>query len=90
VFYVAMTRARRKLILSYPLTMGREMLSFNQASLFIEELPPHLLEHVELRRMGTSVFRDRLPAAKTDEWSWDASSDADEPTIQIGNDGERY
>ena len=90
LFYVAMTRARRKLILSYPLTTGRETLSFNQASLFIEELPPHLLERVELRRMGTSVFRDRLPAAKTDEWSWDASSDADEPTIQIGNDGERY
>lgn len=48
LFYVAVTRARRALILSYPMTMGYDALAFNQMSTFLEEVSPRLFDRVEL------------------------------------------
>jgi DNA helicase-2/ATP-dependent DNA helicase PcrA len=91
LFYVAVTRARRKLFLSYPVTMGMDTLMLSQPSLFLEELPPYLTERMELRdarnfhRHDTRSFREE--EQERDGWSWENSSD--EPTIQIDRDGNR-
>lgn len=44
LFYVAATRARRLLNLSYPTTSGYDILSIQSPSQFLEELNPKLLE----------------------------------------------
>ncbi|MBU1922307.1 ATP-dependent helicase [Patescibacteria group bacterium] len=48
LFYVAATRAADQLYLTYPLTSGYDNLIFNQASVFLQEIPENLLERVEL------------------------------------------
>ncbi|MFZ2803686.1 MAG: UvrD-helicase domain-containing protein [Patescibacteria group bacterium] len=91
LFYVAVTRARRKLFLTYPVTMGTDTLMLNQPSLFLEELPPYLTERMELRdaravrRFESRSFREE--EQERDGWSWDAGSG--EPTIDIDRDGNR-
>ncbi len=80
LFYVAVTRARRNLFLTYPVTGGFDTLSYNQPSLFLEELSPRLVERIEGRTSGVGRRNDgRLPTpdARHDEWSWE------EPTIEV-------
>ncbi|MCC7523047.1 ATP-dependent helicase [Candidatus Uhrbacteria bacterium] len=81
LFYVAVTRARRQLFLSYPLTMGHETLMFNQPSTFIDEVNPRLFDRVELREAGFGAKRVSKPSSG--EWSWDDDGEYEEPTIQI-------
>jgi DNA helicase-2/ATP-dependent DNA helicase PcrA len=88
LFYVAVTRARRQLFLSYPLTLGQESLILNQPSTFIEEVDPHLFERVELREAGSSGTAWKSTKSKS-SWSWDESGEYEEPSIEIGSDGER-
>lgn len=91
LFYVAVTRARRRLFLTYPITMGTDALMLNQPSLFLDELPPYLTERMELREVRaphqrqSSSFREE--EEERDGWSWNGGSD--EPTIQIDRDGNR-
>jgi DNA helicase-2/ATP-dependent DNA helicase PcrA len=82
LFYVAVTRARRQLFLSYPLTLGQESLILNQPSTFIEEVDPHLFERVELREAGkgSSMWKS---SKKAGAWSWDESEGYEEPAVQI-------
>ena len=49
LFYVATTRARRHLFLTYPISSGDDTLMFGQPSQFIQELPDDLVEEVRLR-----------------------------------------
>ncbi|MBM5789558.1 ATP-dependent helicase [Candidatus Parcubacteria bacterium] len=49
LFYVATTRARRRLIFSYPLTSGYETVLLQQPSLFLQELPDALFERVRVK-----------------------------------------
>jgi DNA helicase-2/ATP-dependent DNA helicase PcrA len=52
LFYVAITRARNELHLSYPLvriTAGQHGDVMQQPSRFLKEIPPHLLEEWRLR-----------------------------------------
>lgn len=49
LFYVATTRARKRLVFSYPLTSGMDTLMLQQPSLFIQELPDGLLERVRTK-----------------------------------------
>lgn len=74
LFYVAVTRTRRELFLTYPLTMGQESLVFNQPSTFIDEVNQHLFERVEVREAGT--FASRKSQVAKSEWGWE------EPSIQ--------
>jgi len=96
LFYVAVTRARRRLFLAYPLTSGFDTLMLNQLSQFIQEVPPSLMERMELRearpsygsvsgqkKIGSSGFKSSGDEDRSD-WSWD-----DEPTISIDRNGER-
>lgn len=86
LFYVAVTRARRQLFLSYPMTMGQESLIFNQPSTFLDEVEPRLFERVELREAGYgfSPARSTSHTSKSNEWSWEGSDASwEEPSIQI-------
>ncbi|MFA5185859.1 MAG: UvrD-helicase domain-containing protein [Patescibacteria group bacterium] len=85
LFYVAVTRARHRLFLAYPLTSGFDTLTLNQPSLFIEELSPRLMEHMELREAVHSQYQGRNKKGDGDGWSWDEGYD--EPSIEIGHDG---
>ena len=70
LFYVAVTRARRHLILSYPMTMGYESLAFNQMSAFVEEVPPRLFDRVELiDSTNRPAFAQQRPKRP---WEWGA------------------
>jgi len=44
LFYVAVTRAKRNLYLTYPMTLARDAFGMEQPSLFLEEADPHLLD----------------------------------------------
>ncbi len=78
LFYVAVTRARHSLFLTYPVTGGFDTLSYAQPSLFLEEVSPHLFERVEPRASS-----GRHDVRSSSDWSWN------EPTITIDRAGER-
>jgi DNA helicase-2/ATP-dependent DNA helicase PcrA len=83
LFYVAVTRARRELHLSYPMTMGQEMLVFNQPSTFVDEVDPRLFERVEVRE-GRATASQEWKAASSGDWSWDSDDQGwEEPSIQV-------
>ncbi len=48
LFYVAVTRARRQLILSYPLVAGHDAMTMMRPSLFLEEVPDGCLERLKV------------------------------------------
>jgi len=91
LFYVAITRARRKLFLVYPLTSGYDALTLNQPSLFVEEVSSRFMERMEIREMrDQNSFqhqRSKVRNSQDQEWSWEGGYE--EPTIRIGRDGER-
>jgi ATP-dependent exoDNAse (exonuclease V) beta subunit len=94
LFYVAVTRARKHLFLTYPMTTGYDTLQFNQPSTFVEEVPPRLFERVELREASgyhTATVRRGSSSMSTGEWNDDSGDPPwiDEPTIQIDHTGER-
>lgn len=60
LFYVAVTRARRKLFLTYPATAGFDHVELQQPSMFLEEIPNNAIEEVRLRTQpGFSVNHGR-------------------------------
>jgi DNA helicase II / ATP-dependent DNA helicase PcrA len=61
LFYVAATRARKKLFLSYPLTGGRGEDYLHEISPFLRELPDTVYDEIVLHCAsvpGTTVFKD--------------------------------
>jgi len=88
LFYVAVTRARNRLLLSYPQTAGYDSMSFCRPSMFLEELPPYLTERFVMPSAGSgwsssasSVKSPRFSDQGDNGWS-------DEEVIQVGSDGE--
>jgi len=49
LFYVAATRARRRLYFTYPVTSGYEHIEIRQPSQFVKEIPKEAVEEVRLR-----------------------------------------
>jgi DNA helicase-2/ATP-dependent DNA helicase PcrA len=92
LFYVAVTRARKHLFLTYPMTSGYDTLQFNQPSTFVEEVPARLFDRVELREAGSgyhSVSVKRASGSKT-VWSDDAAPWTDEEAvIEVDQIGEK-
>lgn len=84
LFYVATTRAKRQLFLTYPMTVGHDSLMLVEPSLFLDEVSPHLFERVEIRESRA----ERRERPEYGDWSWDAGG-WQEPSIQVGRDGER-
>ena len=61
LFYVACTRARKSLFLTYPLMGGGDMGYLHERSQFVRELPETVYEEIVLRRapaLGSTVFKD--------------------------------
>jgi DNA helicase-2/ATP-dependent DNA helicase PcrA len=85
LFYVAVTRARRQLFLSYPMTVGHDALTFNQPSTFLDEVDSRLFERVEIREAGFGrAAHTPSRASSGGEWGWDGDDSSwEEPTIQI-------
>lgn len=79
LFYVATTRARRRLFLTYPLESGYETLVLNQPSTFLQEVPRRLVEEVRLKRAS--------PPSVASSTRW--KDDWEEPTIVLDRDGEQ-
>ncbi len=86
LFYVAVTRARNRLFLTYPMTLGYESLSFCRPSLFLEELSPRLMERLDIRASGAGSPRMRPTG---DAWSFDEPFSDEDDVISIRRDGER-
>jgi len=89
LFYVAATRARERLYLTYALTDSRGGdFSYSQPSVFLSELPRGIVEGEERElkgikgSVGTQNFASRNTASR---WS----DDFEEPTIVLNKSGER-
>lgn len=52
LFYVAVTRAKRHLYLTYPATLGRDSFGLEQPSQFLEECDPHCLDMGLVEKSG--------------------------------------
>ena len=81
LFYVASTRARKYLFLSYPATSGYDTLVINQPSMFLGEIPKNLIEEVKVRE----EYRSPQAAGRRSF----GDSEYSEPTIVLDDDGER-
>ena len=93
LFYVASTRARKKLFFTYPVTSGYETVEIRQPSTFLDEIPKAATETVRLRAAVPSWAQpsygrsggNRYPSKPVREnWGND-----DEPTIVLDDNGER-
>lgn len=87
LFYVAVTRARKRLFLTYPMTAGYDTLTFCQPSTFIEEISPRLLDRVELREAGR--YHTNTMRRGGGEWSDDEQPWTDDEVITVDSIGER-
>ncbi len=86
LFYVAVTRARKKLFLTYPLTAGYDHIEIKQPSMFLDEIPEDQKEFVKLRSAG---YRSAV-GPKWKSQARDTSRDGwEEPTIVLNDIGER-
>jgi DNA helicase-2/ATP-dependent DNA helicase PcrA len=85
LFYVASTRARNRLFLSYPQVVGFDAMSFCRPSMFLEELPGHLTESEQLGRTTTVASSPRSWGDEDSDWS----NNYDEPTIELDHYGNR-
>lgn len=62
LFYVAVTRARRDLILCHPVAVGYDSMDFESKSEFLDEISPRLVEEVAIEEAY-----DDLPTINLDE-----------------------
>jgi len=99
LFYVACTRARKHLFLSYPMIGHGERDYLHQPSQFVHELPESCFERVELRRSpsaGNTVFKDDFDdddAIELDELGEPRSVIAKTPSLPRGtkqSPGDRF
>ena len=84
LFYVAATRARKHLFLTYPISSGDDTLMFGQPSQFVQELPDGLVEEVRLRASAFQPFQTSRPSKP-----FHASFNDDGPTIVLDSLGEK-
>ncbi|MBI2550971.1 ATP-dependent helicase [Candidatus Uhrbacteria bacterium] len=77
LFYVAVTRARHRLYLTYPIMGSGEHMSLQARSPFIDELPADTYEQLRLVARPTTVLRPSI-----DDW-------ADDPVLEVDDLGER-
>lgn len=83
LFYVAVTRARRKLFLTYPQMGGYDGFTFNSPSIFLEEVPSRLFERINIQEDGMKKKKD-MQDEEREHWSWDA----DGPAIEVDTYGD--
>ena len=84
LFYVAATRARKYLFLTYPIMSGFDTLEIRQPSMFLQEIPKKSMEEVTLRRRPSNQIYSRSIA-------WQSESIDDEyedESIELDEFGE--
>jgi DNA helicase II / ATP-dependent DNA helicase PcrA len=86
LFYVAVTRARKKLFLTYPLTAGYDHIEIKQPSMFLDEIPEQQKEFVKLRSAG---YRSNVGPRWKSQARDTSSGGWEEPTIVLNDIGER-
>lgn len=95
LFYVATTRARKRLFLTYGITAGYEHVTVRQPSTFLDEIPKDLIEEVRLKHSsggygqwggggGSFSQAPKKPKRPVDEWG----DGYTEPTIVLDHSGE--
>ncbi|MEK7105416.1 MAG: UvrD-helicase domain-containing protein [Patescibacteria group bacterium] len=91
LFYVASTRARKQLFLTYPIMSGYETMEIRQPSMFLDEIPKNLLEEVRLKRSHTPSFFGGSHSAASSARSWTQTEQEfdDGPVIVLDPFGER-
>ncbi len=77
LFYVAATRARKQLFLTYPMMSGYETMEMRQPSMFLSELPKGLVEEVKLRRAVNPGFLSGTQNLGKKDWSFMDRADDD-------------
>jgi DNA helicase II / ATP-dependent DNA helicase PcrA len=91
LFYVAVTRARRRLFLTYPLTMGFDAPVLNRPSQFLDELPSRLMERIEV--IPKRAYGYGAASSREHSWQWDSMGDTphadDHAVIELDRYGER-
>lgn len=82
LFYVAVTRARENLYLSYPVTAGMDRVEICQPSTFLEEIPSRQIEEVRLKSAPSyqSPYKS-FHKPTTDSW--------EEPVIVLNELGDK-
>ena len=81
LFYVATTRARNNLYLTYPQTMGFDSLAFCRPSLFLDELPSGLTEQMTIGRQSG------FGRMNNDSWSDDGEVSWNDEVIELDSYG---
>ncbi len=91
LFYVAATRARRRLYFTYPVTSGYEHIEIRQPSQFVKEIPRDAVEEVRLRTSTPSWAQNSYGRGDYNKpYNRQVTQDFDdEPTIVLDNHGER-
>jgi DNA helicase-2/ATP-dependent DNA helicase PcrA len=89
LFYVSVTRARRSLFLTYPISGGDDTLMFSQPSQFVQEVPGELLEEVRLRATVGGANRFAGPQVRRSSGPRSSGWGSDESTIVLDDMGER-
>ncbi|MDD5251057.1 MAG: ATP-dependent helicase [Patescibacteria group bacterium] len=74
LFYVAVTRAKDRLYLSHPASVGRGSIEFEERSMFLDEISPNCVSDPTGRKCGFSEFS--------------GDDDYDDEAVEIGADGE--
>jgi hypothetical protein len=88
LFYVAVTRARNRLFLSYPQTAGYDAMTFCRPSMFVEELPPRLFEKQNISNIEygiSNVAKNSAGRSGRFRTSEDDGGGYDEPSIDISD-----
>jgi DNA helicase-2/ATP-dependent DNA helicase PcrA len=89
LFYVAVTRARKQLFLTYPVTAGYDHVEVKQPSQFIEEIPDEQKEYVKLRTAGYQSAVGPRWGRGAEQGSSGGSGGWEEPSIVLDDMGER-
>ena len=78
LFYVATTRAKKQLFLTYPVTCGYDSVEYNHPSTFVLEIPQKCYKTISVGPISSIKPTGRM---KNDSW--------EEPTIVFDSLGER-
>lgn len=92
LFYVAITRARVRLFMTYSITAGFEYTEIRQQSMFLDEIPSNMVEQIRLRQPNSSFEmsynkkRGKLAREQSDieDDFWN-----DDPVIVLDDIGEK-
>lgn len=88
LFYVAVTRARRHLWMTYPTSKGYDSFSVEQPSMFLQEVDPSCVDTSLMRDNFGSPFSSRVSSRKPSSSFHEFEDGYEEDVIEVDEDGE--